>query len=96
LHEFVNRRVTEFFVCEFRDGADVLDAMAGEELESLVRSGPALAAEFHQGTFAVLRRLARERKRRGWHECASRSRGGKDEISSVHCEVDQKLVLLIN
>src|SRR3989442_801993 len=55
LHEFVNGRITEFLVLKFRRGTDVFDAMAGEELESLVRSWPALTAEFHQGPFATCR-----------------------------------------
>src|SRR5206468_1176662 len=52
LHEFVNRRITEFLVREFRNCTDVLDAMAGEELESRVRGWSALTAELHQSAFA--------------------------------------------
>jgi len=36
----------------FRRGADVLDAMSGEELKALLRGGPALTAQFHQNALA--------------------------------------------
>src|SRR6185503_10645621 len=86
LQEFLNRRVSAFFVREFRDSTDVPHAMAREKLESLVRSRAALTAEFHQGAFATGRGLRRKRGRRS---CENRaSRGGKDEVSPVHRKND--------
>src|SRR5262249_24334033 len=55
LHEFVDRG-TQFFVPGFRHRTNVFDAMPSEELEALVRGGPALAAQFHQGPFAARQR----------------------------------------
>ena len=84
LQKFVNGRITACFVRKFRDSTDVLDAMACEELESLVGGRPALTPEFHQGALAARRGLGRKRGRRSGEGRASRGRAGNDEISAVH------------
>src|SRR5262245_25633521 len=68
LEQFVNRR--QLLVRRFRHAADVLDPMAGEELQPRIRGWPALTPEFHQRAFAPLRRI--RRLRRSWKKRASR------------------------
>src|SRR3989442_10033811 len=82
VQQFVHSRITEFFVRDFGHSTDVLDAVAGEKLESLVGGWPALGAQFHQGAFATPPRRRQYRRRRG---CQRSTRpGGKKENFSIH------------
>ena len=82
LVQFVDRRITPLLILGFRRGADVLNAMSGEELKALLRGRPALTTQFHQNPLRARRRLGGAgRAGSGQHGAGG---GGKDEVSAVH------------
>src|SRR5438034_10179272 len=85
LYECIDRWITHFLILDFRNAANVLYAMAGEELQALVRSRPALAPQLNQRAFAATGRLSRNLTGKASVLASQQHahRGRKDKVSAV-------------